>query len=93
MANFEAFRYNFLLSTNLEIGRSDMVYTIFVILYIIFFSTPGINIPPPNGNQGQQPVTQPPPPPPKEISCTARFPADYCPQRSGNGICNPVSCN
>merc|ERR1712203_817137 len=53
-------------------------------------STPGINIPPPNGNQGQQPVTQPPPP--KEISCTARYPADYCPQRSGNGICNP-ECN
>jgi len=51
--------------------------------------TPGINIPPPNGNQGQQPVTQPPP---KEISCTARYPADYCPQRSGNGICNP-ECN
>lgn len=54
--------------------------------------TPGINIPPINGNQGEQPQTPVTPPPPKEISCTARYPADYCPQRSGNGICNP-ECN
>jgi len=26
------------------------------------------------------------------ISCTARFPADYCPTRRGDGICNP-ECN
>ena len=33
MANFEAFRWNFLSSTNSEIGRSDtLAYTIYIVL-------------------------------------------------------------
>ena len=49
--------------------------------------------PPPVTTTRRPRPTRPPPTTTQRPSCNRRYPADYCPQRAGNGRCDPVSVN